>query len=291
MRGVYDYWLIHVACSSWWNRILLTFLRRLKRLKKDIEMKDHSDASFTRYQVLREVNNRQPWWYMMICKRYSIWQLDRIHHNQCNVVNWINPEAHQHCTSLLTSDFHSNYCNKAIDECCVADVSIRAWWSVRQGLGASQKYQATDLSRWFYHAFTVFSCAHSLWSRIHVQSCYMFYFGSLYWGALKVRSLQTCRLFLYLFLVFPRFIPVARFSHDSFCARASRCKWQTLWIVWICFQFLVSSEFTWFDSVCSLSLRSLSAWRVLHGDVGLDAGAILLQVCCDDAVDSCSIHV
>lgn len=41
----------------------------------------------------------------------------------------------------------------------------------------------------------------------------------------------------------------------------------------------MSSEFTWVDSarhfkVCSLSLRiSLSAWRVLHGDVGLDAGA------------------
>ena len=35
------------------------------------------------------------------------------------------------------------------------------------------------------------------------------------------------------------------------------------------FMFFVNQE----AKVCSLSLRvSLSAWRVLHGDVGLDAG-------------------
>lgn len=131
-----------------------------------------------------------------------------------------------------------------------------------------------------------FPCVHHVfmpwWSRIHVHSCYMFYFGSLYWVPLKVRTLQTCRFFslqsdLSFFLVFQRFTTVSRFSHDSFCARASRCKWQTLGIVWIGFQCLASSEFTWVDSVCSLSLRvSLSAWRVLHGDVGPDAGAILV---------------
>ena len=163
--------------------------------------------------------------------------------------------------------------------CGHGDQSDKAWWQGKWNLPC------------VHHVFM------PLWSRIHVHSCYMFYFGSLYWVPLKVRTLETCRFFslqsdLSFFLVFQRFTTVSVFFHDSFCARASRCKWQTLGIVWIGFQCLASSEFTWVDSVCSLSLRvSLSAWRVLHGDVGLDAGAIWLQVWCYDAFHSCLIRL